>query len=115
MTTALAANDAERFRAVLVQRTGLEFDDARLGGLADLLRRRIATLDTTASIYLLRLEHGAAAAELAVLAPDLTVGETYFFRHFDQFRALAETVLPERAAAATGGQPVRLLSAGCAS
>ena len=115
MTPALPASDAERFRTVLARRAGLEFDDARLGGLTDLLQRRVATLGTTAGAYLLRLECGAAAAELAVLAPDLTVGETYFFRHFDQFRALADAVLPERAAATPGGQPVRLLSAGCAS
>jgi chemotaxis protein methyltransferase CheR len=43
------------------------------------------------------------------------VGETYFFRNGDHFRALVEQALPDRLREARARRPVRLLSVGCAS
>ena len=60
-------------------------------------------------------EPGSNADEAAALAPELTVGETYFFRNNDQFRALADVVLPERMAARAGAWALNILSAGCSS
>jgi chemotaxis protein methyltransferase CheR len=105
----------ERFRAALGRQTGLAFDEQRLGFLGDVLMRRLARLGRSGEAYLTALEHGRLPDEIAVLARDLTVPETYFFRHNDQFRALAERVLPERM---RDGRPVRtlsILSAGCAT
>ena len=105
----------ERFRAALGRQTGLAFDEQRLGFLGDVLMRRLARLGRSGEAYLAALEHGKLPDEIAVLARDLTVPETYFFRHNDQFRALAERVLPERM---RDGRPVRtlsILSAGCAT
>ena len=53
--------------------------------------------------------------ELSALARELTVGETYFFRHSEQFDALRELVLPERSRARQEQRTLRLLSVGCAS
>src|SRR5207247_2974392 len=58
---------------------------------------------------------GSGADELAALARELTVPETYFFRNRDQFRALSDVVLPDRIAARAGERRLSLLSAGCAS
>ena len=54
-------------------------------------------------------------AELQALAPELTVPETYFFRHIDQFHAFADVALPEAQAARGPVRKLNILSAGCAS
>jgi chemotaxis protein methyltransferase CheR len=114
-----ATNDIERFRAAIVAQTGLHFDDARLDFLSEVLQRRLGRLGSSATHYLDRLEDGHAQGEfkdeLNTLARDLTVGETYFFRHNDQFRAFAEVALPERMRVRDGSKTLQLLSAGCAS
>ncbi|WP_438030044.1 CheR family methyltransferase [Sorangium sp. So ce233] len=56
-----------------------------------------------------------AREELRALAGQLTVGETYFFREWQQIEACAEIALPERLAARPDGEPITVLSAGCAS
>ncbi|WP_437664717.1 CheR family methyltransferase [Sorangium sp. So ce1182] len=56
-----------------------------------------------------------AREELHVLAGQLTVGETYFFREWQQIEACADIALPERFAARPDGEPITVLSAGCAS
>jgi chemotaxis protein methyltransferase CheR len=43
------------------------------------------------------------------------VPETYFFRHYDQFRAAAEVALPDRMRARSVTRRLSILSAGCAS
>ena len=65
--------------------------------------------------YLWELEYEPPNAELAALARELTVGETYFFRNNEQFRALAEVVLPDRMRVRSEHKELRLLSAGCSS
>ncbi|MGA3260505.1 MAG: CheR family methyltransferase, partial [Bryobacteraceae bacterium] len=53
--------------------------------------------------------------ELRVLAGELTVTETYFFRGSEHCRALAGHVLPERIREKAAERRLRLLSLGCAS
>src|SRR5262249_154107 len=53
--------------------------------------------------------------EMAALAEQLTVGETYFFRYAEQFQALTEAVIPARIAARRDQRRLRILSVGCAS
>jgi chemotaxis protein methyltransferase CheR len=111
----LARSDVERFRAAIVQQIGLQFDDGKLAFLGDVLCRRLNRLSCSSASYLGRLEEAASRGELSALAQELTIGETYFFRHNDQFRALAEVVLPERMCARENSRTLRLMSAGCAS
>ncbi|MGO9834447.1 MAG: CheR family methyltransferase [Polyangiaceae bacterium] len=101
------------FRAVLTRRLGLEFDDGKTAALADLLHARSDTRAIDA--YLARLEGPLGQAEVRELARELTVGETYFFRHSDQFRAFEEVALPARIRARSSVRALRILSAGCAS
>jgi chemotaxis protein methyltransferase CheR len=99
----------DRFRAALLRHMGLNFDEARLGFLGEVLQRRLGRLSRGADAYLDMLERNPPDEEIGLLARDVTVGETYFFRNGDQFRALAG-VLAERPS-----RSLSLLSAGCAS
>ncbi len=115
MIAALGQSETEQFRDLIARRFGLSFDDAKLGFLAELLRRRSEATSQSGDAYLGQLLRAPAAEELAVLAQELTVGETYFFRNGEQFRALAEICLPERIRARGAEHRLHLLSAGCAS
>jgi chemotaxis protein methyltransferase CheR len=110
-----ATTDIERFRNAVARHVGLHFDDGKLGLLGEVLQRRLDAVGRTAASYLGCLTDDPAAAEFAALAPGLTVGETYFFRNIEQFRALQEIVLPRRMETARTGKTLHLLSAGCAT
>jgi chemotaxis protein methyltransferase CheR len=79
------------------------------------LQRRLDERDCSNDAYLRALEGRSAGGEIMALAQELTVGETYFFRNNEQFRALAEVVLPQRMRVHRAPRVLRLLSAGCAS
>jgi chemotaxis protein methyltransferase CheR len=105
----------EHFRETIAGCLGLRFDDAKLGFLADVLRRRADARGTAVEVYAAQIEAGAAGEELGLLAEELTVGETYFFRNGDQFRAFSEVVLRERMEARAATRTLSFLSAGCSS
>lgn len=110
------AVDVDRFRAAIALRMGLSFDDGKLEFLAEVLARRLQSHAELASRYLARLERQPDIhQELREIAQELTVGETYFFRHSDQFRAFSEIALPARLDARVVSRQLRLLSAGCSS
>jgi chemotaxis protein methyltransferase CheR len=107
--------DLERFRTAIVRQVGLQYDDAKLGFLGEVLQRRLDSFSHSCDTYLRDLERKPSREEIAALARELTIGETYFFRNNQQFRALAEKVILKRICARPGPGVVRLLSAGCAS
>jgi chemotaxis protein methyltransferase CheR len=115
MNAAVEAAQVGRFRDLVVRHLGLQFDDAKMGWLADVLRRRMEYSGVAAEPYLARLAAGLPRNEFGGLAQELTVGETYFFRNIDQFHALREAVLPESFRVRAPRQALRILSAGCAS
>lgn len=115
MTVVIGTDDVARFRAAVGRRLGLHFDDGKLVFLADTLRQRLDATGRGCEAYVGSIEAGLATDEIGILARDLTVSETYFFRNIEQFRATAEVALPERIAARQGQKRLRLLSAGCAS
>lgn len=108
-------DEAIGFRDAIVRRLGLYFDDTRLEMLAELLRRRARATAMPPASYTMWLAHAAPHDELSLLAQDLTVGETYFFRHRAQFEALARVVVPDRTRLPREPRELRALSAGCAS
>ncbi|MBI4264651.1 MAG: methyltransferase domain-containing protein [Acidobacteria bacterium] len=111
-----ASTDAiERFRAAVAGGLGLQFEEAKLGFLAGVLQRRLQITGQPVERYLSRLESEQDQDEVGALAQELTVGETYFFRNADHYRALTEHVLPERLAAHGAARVLRILSLGCAS
>jgi chemotaxis protein methyltransferase CheR len=104
----------ERFQQLIATRTGLWFDEGKLPFLAEVLEKRLAAAGASVERYLAGLETGGLA-ELRELARELTVGETYFFRHAEQFRAFTEVALPARIAARGAAGRISVLSAGCSS
>ncbi len=105
----------ERFRTLILNRLGLQFDDAKLGFLGEVIRQRLENLGCSADDYLTVLEDKTTDGELRPLAKELTVPETYFFRNSEQFHAFTDVVLPSRMAAQTVSKTLNFLSAGCAS
>jgi chemotaxis protein methyltransferase CheR len=109
-------DDVQRFRRALAGGYGWHFDDTKLGFLGEVLQRGAQACGKSVTIYLEQLEAGSLAPlATGSLAHELTVAETYFFRNIDQFRAVADVVLPDRRRAQTSAGPLRLMSAGCAS
>ncbi len=104
-----------RFRAVIERKLGLSFQDDKQEFLAEVMRARLETTGDTGETYLARLENPATSKEWSALGELLTVPETYFFRHYDQFRAFAEVALPDRMRARSATSYLSILSAGCAS
>ncbi len=116
MPAGVIAAEVEHFRAWIADRLGIHFDDAKLGFVADVLRRRVESNGSAPGVYLETLAGlRPPPEELRALARELTVTETYFFRNIEQFRALTEVALPERMRARAARRTLRLLSAGCAS
>jgi chemotaxis protein methyltransferase CheR len=107
--------EAEELRSLIAQRLGLRFEDAKLGFLREVLIQRAKNLDVSLHEYLGRLKVAPPDVEIQALAADVTVSETYFFRHMDQFRAFVEVVLPDAARLRAHAGPIRILSAGCAT
>ena len=110
-----AAGEPEQLREWIGRRLGLRFDADKLGFIADVLARRTRLAALTVPRYLDRLESAVGADERRALIAELTVPETYFFRHYDQFRAFAEVALPAACAAHGSARALQVLSVGCAS
>jgi chemotaxis protein methyltransferase CheR len=106
---------AQRFRGWIAQRLGLHFDDTKLEFLSQVLDRRADIRGLAPRAYLDRLKGPDMDAETQALALELTVPETYFFRHIDQFHAFAEVALRAAQAARGPSRKLSMLSAGCAS
>jgi chemotaxis protein methyltransferase CheR len=116
VNAAFGTGDVERFRGIVAARLGLQFEDSKLGFLAEVLRKRLEAEQSESGIYLHRLETDLnGSQETGELARELTVGETYFFRNLSQFRAFSEVALPDRMRARRQQRSIRVLSAGCAS
>jgi len=115
MTPVLDRADLEQFRTIVERRLGLHYEDGKLEYLAEVVRQRMELLGSPRfASYVERLT-SSAQGEFRALAEQLTVNETFFFRNADNFRAVAEMVLPERIRANIRDKRLRILSAGCAS
>jgi chemotaxis protein methyltransferase CheR len=106
--------ELERFRILVQREFGLRFDDGGLHNLERILLRRLSVQRRHCDDYLKRLDAGSAQ-EIRELTVELTVGETYFLRHIEQFRALTRTALPELLRVPGRTAALRLLSAGCST
>lgn len=103
----------DRLRSAVVRRLGLAFGEDKRALLADAIAQTCGHGAGATESLVARVEtDGESREEWRRLVSLLTVGETYFFRYWDHYRAVADVVFPECAARAGG---VRILSAGCAS
>ena len=105
----------ELIRDLVHGRTGMSYDDARL----HFLRDRVSALavergfDSLLDYYYLLKYDPAADAEWLRVVDALAVQETYFWREFDQMRALADIIVPTLAA--RGHDRIRIWSLACAT
>ncbi|XYI02825.1 CheR family methyltransferase [Sorangium sp. So ce1128] len=113
-----APHDLGPLEEFLEERLGLSRASLHLGAdLEAVLRERVRARGCDDLIDYRRAldQPEIAREELHVLAGQLTVGETYFFREWQQIEACADIAVPERFAARPDGEPITVLSAGCAS
>ncbi|MEI9850836.1 MAG: CheR family methyltransferase [Sphingomonas sp.] len=109
-------SEVERFRRAALHWFGLDFDESKQVFLSEVLRQRIDARRAAPEAYLAALEApDCSRDELRILAQELTVTETSFFRHPEQIRAFSQAALPDRIAAQADWRQLRILSAGCAS
>jgi chemotaxis protein methyltransferase CheR len=103
-------------KRAIIARTGHDYyaDKDRL--LRDRLERRLSVTgcaDLADYMRLLR-DPQAGAAEWQELEAEVTIGETFFFRHAEQFAALKDVILPALIDANRATHRIRIWSAGCA-
>jgi len=103
-----------RLKALVIDVTGMAFYHDKDGDLAQILASRMAELAVAGcDHYLARL--AADAGEMDALVAELTIGETYFFRHKEQFDALRDVILPDVIERNRATRRLRIWSAGCAT
>ncbi|HEY1331024.1 MAG TPA: protein-glutamate O-methyltransferase CheR, partial [Actinomycetota bacterium] len=106
-----------RFRDLVRDVSGLEFNDARRGDLDRAVSR--ALVETNApdpdSLYRRLTADGGDGSLLESFIATLTIGETYFFRNRAQFEALEQHVLPDLIDRRADSHRLRIWSAGCST
>ena len=102
-------------RDIIRDRIGVSFDDDKRDLLAGKLADRLHALSLSSFLdYYYLLKYGPGSdEEWPQLTDTLSVQETYFWREFDQIRALVDVLIPEHVAANRG--PIRVWSAACAT
>lgn len=106
-----------RLKALVIDTTGMAFYRDKDGDLARILAERMGvTAAADCSAYLDQLlALGQDRQEMDALIAELTIGETYFFRHKEQFDALREMILPDVIERNHDVRRLRIWSAGCAT
>jgi chemotaxis protein methyltransferase CheR len=108
--------DYRRLKRFIIEATGLEYYASRDSLLAERVSGRLRALNMKGCAeYLECLYAPNGATELQILIAELTVGETYFFRHSAQFDSLRERIIPALIRANASTRRLRIWSAGCAS
>lgn len=103
-----------RLKALVIEVTGMAFYADKDNDLALIVADRMAECGVKGcALYLERLQ--ADSGEMEALVAELTIGETYFFRHMEQFQALRQVVLPDILERNAETRRLRIWSAGCAT
>lgn len=103
-------------KQAIIARTGHHYYADKDALLRDRLHRRLCVTGCpdVAAYRALLAEPVRGAAEWQELEAEITVGETFFFRHAEQFAALQDVILPALLRENRGHRRLRLWSAGCA-
>ena len=106
-----------RLKTFVISMTGLSYFEDKSEQLSDrLLKRFIALGEKDCESYRKRLEFGSAAGtELDLLITELTIGETYFFRHGEQFDALRQVIIPDLLQKNKDSKRLSIWCAGCST
>jgi chemotaxis protein methyltransferase CheR len=99
----------------VVASTGLAYYRDKDADFARRIARRLVTLDIGDCASYLRLLRDPALGtpELDALISEITISETYFFRHREHFEALRDVVFPDLIARSHPKRALRIWSAGC--
>lgn len=105
-----------RLKEHLIAATGLAYYADKDADLARRIGRRLSSLGFQhCSSYLELLRDPCRGpSEMHALIAEITIGETYFFRHREHFDALRDLVLPDLIARNSGTRRLRIWCAGCA-
>ena len=108
-----------RIRDLIYRISGIYHAEEKLYLLASRCARRMEVLHVgTASEYLEHLTtRGNRDAELRLLLNEITIGETYMFRHPAQLEAIRNVILPQvqKVKSLAGVKRLRFWSAGCST
>jgi chemotaxis protein methyltransferase CheR len=107
--------DFERAQRLLGAHFGLRFTDHNRELLERGLSRTARAEGLTSEELLSHIEEDSASARLQALVQEVTICETYFFRHPEHFDLLREVLLPELKRAHPLRRDLKLWSAGCAT
>lgn len=106
-----------RLKALVIDTTGMAFYRDKDSDLARILAERMGEIgvgDCAGYLDLLQ-SLGQGKTEMDALIAELTIGETYFFRHKEQFDALRDLILPDVIERNRMVRRLRIWSAGCAT
>ncbi|MBV1832817.1 protein-glutamate O-methyltransferase CheR [Komagataeibacter pomaceti] len=106
-----------RVISVITARTGLHYYTDKPALLEKIIDARMKALGCRGYVdYLARLDDATLGeAEWRELESAVTIGETFFFRYAEQFRALETTILPELLTRLRGVRVLRIWSVGCSN
>src|SRR5262245_40189026 len=105
-----------RLKQFIISATGLDYYSDKDNDLASRISRRMAAQRISTCAQYLRLISGEGnEPELDALISELTIGETYFFRHREQFDAIRDIAIPEIMRRNRATKKIRIWSAGCAT
>jgi chemotaxis protein methyltransferase CheR len=116
LATAQVAADPffPRLKKLVIESTGMAFYLDKDDDLARILHARLVERGVeSCAQYLEVLEAPRGNDEMDLLVAELTIGETYFFRHKEQFDALRDIILPEVIERNQSSRRLRIWSAGC--
>jgi len=104
-----------RLKTLVIETTGMAFYADKDEDLARIVAERMADTGVAACARYLDLiaDPVLGRNEMDALVAELTIGETYFFRHKEQFDALRDIILPDVLARNQGVKRLRIWSAGC--
>jgi chemotaxis protein methyltransferase CheR len=101
-------------RDIIHARTGIFFDEHNMDLMIDKVSQLIAERGIDSPLdYYYRLKYDNDRGEWTTLLDTISVRETFFWREFDQIRALVDVLLPQLARRVR--QPIKIWSAACAS
>src|ERR1700691_659409 len=108
-----------KIRDLIYRISGIYHSDEKLYLLTSRCARRMVALSVTSPAdYLEHLTtRGNRDAELRLLLNEITIGETYMFRHPAQLSAMSTVILPQvmQSKSAIGLKRLRIWSAGCST
>lgn len=107
----------QRLKALVIETTGMAFYADKDEDLARIVAERLTETGLGGCARYLELiaDVVRGKVEMDALVAELTIGETYFFRHREQFDALRDIILPEALVRNEATRSLRIWSAGCAT